>query len=184
MRPLDFVWWFLGSVAFLAVAVAWVRARRRSDPTELERLERRRIEQGVRAGTHTADGHRRCRHCDAAAVRAPLRVGRDEGLVGWLRGRIGAPARYRVAREPWAEAAYCEAHDELAAAEFRAYLLTFEARRLDEIRNAEVELARFERVGLDERVVHRVKMHEREVRKNDPAAASQPPASAKVVHLR
>lgn len=185
MRDPAFVLWFLGAVAAIALSVVLWRLRRHSTPvTPQAKEDERRIQSEIRQGSRLLDGRPRCRHCDAPATRFALKTGRDEGPVGWLRAQIGAPARYRIVTDTWGEPAYCEPHAQLAAADFRTHLITVEAKRLDEIRDREVELARFEKVGLDERVAHKVKVHEREMRKNDPAAASVPPQSAKVVSLR
>jgi hypothetical protein len=185
MRDTLFVFWLLAAVATIALAVTLWRLRRHTAPVTTQAKEdERRIQQEIRQGARLPDGRPRCRHCDAPATRPALKTGRDEGLVGWLRAQIGAPSRYRIIEDTWGEAAYCEPHAQLATAEFRTHLITVEAKRLDEIRDREVELARFEKVGLDEQINYKVKVHERETRKNDPAASSSPPQSAKVVNLR
>lgn len=166
-RVLQAAFWVVCAVAIVAVLLIR-RVRMRRADAEHERVERERkvqVQAAARAGTHNARGEPLCRvpGCRDVACRYPIRIARDHSLSGWLRERLGAPARYRPSFDVERELAYCAPHAELAWAEAWSEVIQIEGRRRAELVAAELELARFERVGLDERIAGRIAQHERDL---------------------
>lgn len=98
--------------------------------------------------------------CESLATRFGLSIERNEGFLSWWRTRLGAPPRYRIGWAIEGPLAYCKTHCELARAELQSALVRVEQKRLAALRDAEIELSRFELVGLDERLAELIASHE------------------------
>lgn len=128
----------------------------------------RELKQKVAEGTHLADGRKRCTahaSCQQPAEHPRFRIVRDEGPVDLLRRAFGAPRRYRVepskptgradlplATIPQEALSYCETHMHLAYQEILLKLAQHNERFVTFIRDEEVDLQWFERVGLDAKI--------------------------------
>lgn len=181
-RVLQAAFWVLCALAIVVVLlVRRVRLKRATSELERAEVERKaRVQAAARAGTHNARGEPLCRvpGCREVACRYPLRIERDSSIAGWLRERVGAPARYRPAWDVDRERAYCLAHSELAWAECWAEVIRIEGARRAHLVLVELELARFERVGLDERIAARTAEHERDLQARGPAQETTTAAAA------
>ena len=172
----------------LALVIGAVLILIRNSRAEQQSRERSRrdaesaLQREVREGRRMPDGAPRCPLCPVPtpAKARPLVLVRDEGLIAWLRARVGAPVRWRIQADSWAEPKWCEAHGALAVCVFAARLGHDEQHRLERVRDAEAQLARYERTGLDEELVAVVAQEER--RATSGRRRARP--DAKVVQLR
>lgn len=182
-----FYFYLVAAVALVIVAIFWrVRSRR----TAAEEPDAKRYDKWLRdvvaAGTHNPQGKPLCRICgdkddpDTVATHWGFKAARNDGFTAWARTRLGAPARYKVARDKRddKDKDYCAQHAPIAQQVFRSHVLHFEQERRDAVVNEEVELARYERTGLDQAVRARVEAHDKEMKRGE----ARPPA--KVVSLR
>jgi hypothetical protein len=108
--------------------------------------------------------------CGEPAERLRLEFVRDDGPVDFIRRMFGAPPRLRVSEHArtWFDrdsipARYCRTHGELAEQEMRLKLANCERHRTEQLRDMEVDLGHFERVGLEQRLAELVAKHEREL---------------------
>ena len=182
MPPLEqlIMYGILGAVAAATLWLAWKLCMRQQGPdADASKLGRELVRKAVLAGTHDEQGYPLCRICgdktklETRASKHGYQIDRSEGFGAWLRQMVGAPARLRVGRKLYDDYCYCRECAIVAEHELLAYLLAYEQQRRDQIRDAEVELRRFERMGLDERVRARVVAHDKEQLR----AASRPPAT-------
>lgn len=183
--------WFAaaaGVVLMLAVLRRFKTKAQREAALEVERVQKDNLRKAVAAGTHNERAQPLCRVCgdkndpETVATEYGYRVERDTGLQQWGREQLGAPGRWRVGRTYDDELRYCREHGALARAEAEVYLLAFEQQRRETVRDAETELAHFEKAGLDARLKARVQNHEKAIKRD---GADRPPAStAKVVAIR
>ena len=182
MSPLEQlgVYAVLGAIAAAVLWLAWkLCTRPQQADTDAAKLGREQLRKAVLAGTHDEQGYPLCRICgdktklETRAIKHGYQIDRSEGFGAWLRQMVGAPARLRVGRRLFDDYAYCRECAIVAEHELLAYLLAYEQQRRDWIRDAEVELRRFERMGLDERVRARVTAHDKEQAR----VASRPPAT-------
>ena len=183
MSPLEqlAVYVVLGAIVAAILWLAWKLCTRTQQGADADaaKLGREQLRKAVAAGTHDEQGCPLCRICgdrnkpETRATKHGYQIDRSEGFWAWLRQMVGAPARLRVGRRLFDDYCYCRECAIVAEHELLAYLLAYEQQRRDWIRDAEVELRRFERAGLDERVRARVTAHDREQLR----AASRPPAT-------
>lgn len=169
-NPLYFI--FLGVIAIGSLILLYRLKRKTADQAkEDDWAQKAAVKKAVEAGTHNEAGKPLCRICgdhqnqNTVATQYSYHAKRDEGFRAWVRARIGAPARYKVVPNTDADKGYCREHAMLVEVELRGYLLEFESRRLNQVRDAEVEISRHERKGLDEAVRARVEQHERDMRR-------------------
>jgi hypothetical protein len=162
----------LVAVAVIAVkSPTWFRTKRqREEEAKYQAEQKEALSKAVERGTHDEQGYPLCRCCadkDDPRTRATefgFRIDRDESVVGWIRQRIGAPARLKVGRRVDEPPMYCRACAPLCASAAQSYLLGFEQRRLDEVRDDDVAHRRFDLVGLEEQVKALIKKHDDEVK--------------------
>lgn len=137
------------------------------------------LRKAVAAGTHDEQRHPLCRICgkngapETRATDPGVYVGRSEGLWAWITERLGAPQRLSVQRKVFDEHEFCRVHAELAVSEARATILAYEQRRRDQRAQEDLELARFENVGLYEVLRSRVEQHERDVKRSSRKAPAE-----------
>lgn len=180
VRDLAFAWAWVAVFAFVGLVALLLRRRRNIDDEQEERGRREQqaeIRKKFAAGTHNEIGQSICRidGCRNIAEFSGLRASRDDRtFAGWIRTLVGAPLRWRIVRNPTDPNAYCWSCHPVCRSEFGAFLVQKEQKRLERVRDDEVEISRFERIGLDERVNIRVAEHEQRVRPD------QQPHSAKV----
>lgn len=180
-RDLGFVVGWLLLVAFIAGGLwLWRRRIRQDEEHALEatKLREQKNRKAHLAGTHTEEGVPYCRvdGCRLPAVGKAVNVVRDPSIMGYLRERVGAPARYRCVADGKQELAYCRFHTEVAPAETGVFLVKIEQRRLERVRDDEIEIARFVARGLDERLSSQVAAHEARF-------VSEAPPTARVVSI-
>lgn len=175
LTPLQVILAFaaMGAAVVVALLLAkHVRTRaQREQEVKQEKQRQTALRKAVERGTHDEEGYALCRGCgdkDDPATRATefgFRIERDEGLLAWVRQRIGAPARLRVGRRVFDEPCYCRECALIAGSDLQSYLLGFEQKRRNEVRDGDVELRRYERVGLDEQLRTAIKKHDEAVKR-------------------
>ncbi len=131
------------------------------------REEQLRLRKQVEAGTHvllpSGDVALKCAYCDAVATMRPFAWVADSGVVDLVRRWFGAPAKVRVGRSTWDENDHCPVCDPLAFEEFRIENAEYEVDRAKLESEWETRRARFQRVGVHERVKARIAKHELEI---------------------
>lgn len=153
----------------LAIFFAVTRLRKRNQPTvnaNAQREEQVRLRKLVEAGTHVAvpgGVAPKCAYCDAVATMRPFAWVSDSGVVDLVRRWFGAPAKVRVGRSTWDEPDHCPVCDPLAHEEFRIENAEYEVDRAKLESEWETRRARFQRVGVHERVRARIAKHEQEI---------------------
>jgi hypothetical protein len=125
------------------------------------------LARAVNRGTHDDRGRPLCRICGTKdsptlATEFGFLIMRSDGLIAWVRQRIGAPARLSIGRNIDADPCYCRECAFVAGSELEAELLEFEKMRREQVSQNEVILRRIERVGLDEKIQARIEAHDRE----------------------
>lgn len=159
-------------VVAVAVAIFFgvTRLRKRGQPpasVNAQREEQARLRKLVEAGTHVAlpggGVAPKCAYCDAVATMRPFAWVSDSGVVDLVRRWFGAPAKVRVGRSTWDEADHCPVCDPLAHEEFRIENAEYEVDRAKLESEWETRRARFQRVGVHERVRARIAKHEQEI---------------------
>jgi hypothetical protein len=168
---------FCISGVVLLVRKVRTRSQQQADAEAIQK-GRDMLRRAVTAGTHDEQGFPLCRVCgdknkpETRATRPGYQINRSEGFWAWARQMVGAPARLSIGRKLFEDHVYCRECALVAEQTLSAYLLAFEQQRRDQIRDAEVELRRFERAGLDERVRAWVAAHDKEQAR----VANRPPA--------
>ena len=148
----------LGTFGAAAVLRRYNAAERRELSEREARDRAALLRRAVDAGTHLPNGARRCSlsDCQSAAIVRKLKLVRNEGALDGIRRAFGAAPRFRVTIDPWGELHYCQPHYHLAEQEARLVLSERERERIASLRDAEVALTHFERVGLDVRLARLV----------------------------
>lgn len=175
LTPLEVILAFgmMGAAAAIILVLAKiVRTKaQREQVAQDEKRAQAALRKAVERGTHDEQGFPLCRGCgdkDDPATRATefgFRIERDDGLLAWVRQRIGAPARLRVGRRVFDEPCYCRECALIAGSDLQSYLLGFEQKRRNEVRDGDVEVRRYERVGLDEQLRAVIKRHDEAVKR-------------------
>jgi hypothetical protein len=162
-----------GAYAVAALLRHRLAPQRRELVERAERDRQAQLRRAVDAGSHLATGERRCSlpDCHSPATVRRVKLVRDEGALDLVRRAMGAAPRFRSAVDPWGELHYCEPHYHLAEQETRLELVERERERIAAMRDAEVKLTHFERVGLDVRLARLV-------------ARRKPGAAADVIPIR
>ena len=185
------------SLIMVAVAVAIfyavtrLRGRQQAKPvvgSQAQREEQARLRKLVDAGTHVLLPNggvaTKCAYCDAVAMLRPFAWVADSGVVDLVRRWFGAPAKVRVGRSTWDENDHCPVCDPLAFEEFRIENAEYEVDRAKLESEWETRRARFQRIGVHERVRGRIAKHELEIggrkrgRKSEATAKVLPFASS------
>ena len=153
-----------------AIFFAVTRLRKRNQPpanVAAQREEQARLKKLVDAGTHVAlpggGAALKCMYCDAVATMRPFAWVSDSGVVDLVRRWFGAPAKVRVCHSTWDEPSHCALCDPLAFEEFRIENAEYEVDRAKLESEWETRRARFQRVGVHERVRARIAKHELEI---------------------
>jgi hypothetical protein len=164
--------WVLGSVtAIVALGVgAWrlyvVRSRaaailkKKEDEMEAQLLK---LAEAVEARTHLADGRVRCKltvTCNEAATHYKPKIVRDNGVVDFFHRLVGAPHRLRVSEDLDGELYGCESHIHLARQDYQLKVAEIERARVERVRDEEVELGHYERIGAGQRIARLIAEHE------------------------
>lgn len=156
----------------VAIFYAVTRLRKRGDKpstvnVNAQREEQARLRKLVEAGTHvllpSGGVAPKCAYCDAVATVRPFAWVLDSGIVDLVRRWFGAPAKARVGRSTWDDVDHCSLCDPLAFEEFRIENAEYEVDRAKLESEWETRRARFQRVGVHERVRARIAKHELEI---------------------
>jgi hypothetical protein len=129
---------------------------------ELE-VKKELLDAAVSAGERLADGRPRCKAtlaCTSAATHFRPKVVRDEGAFDFLRRAVGAPQRLHLAEDIWREPVFCESHVHLARQDYLLKIAEVERARLERVRDEEIDIGHYERVGAAQRIARLVAEHE------------------------
>lgn len=152
--------YFVGIPALLALSVlGLVRWLQRHERARRRRADQAAVDRAVKNGKLRPDGRPRCQAatCEEVASHKRIKIERQEGVGDLLRRRMGAAPRYVVGERFSGELHYCDIHFALAEQEAKLHLAELERLRLESVRDAEVNLDYFERVGLGQRLDKLVK---------------------------
>lgn len=144
----------VGAILFHTIRQRRGMATRDANERIAREREKRMASEAIAARTHVMlpDGSlaRKCRlkNCDNPAACRHLVFKRDDGLWDFIRRSFGAPSRYRVTEDVWSDPEFCTSHGHLAPVLMNQRLADRERDRASILRDTELDLGHFERVGL------------------------------------
>jgi len=165
------------ALIFGAAALVYVIAKSIKTKGQVEEEQKQKqlaqnaLRKAVERGSHDEQGYPLCKTCgdkhdpSTRATEHGFRIESEDGIVAWIRQRVGAPARLRVGRRRYDDFMYCRECARLCGSYLQSYLLDFEKLRRDQVRDGDIELRRVERVGMDESVKALIKQHDDKIRR-------------------